>query len=147
MELLVMFLDDRKHDLFVRVISLDDIPTLKINASSIFLLTAFPSRNHSQNHPSKSPVPLSSLLRSPKEHKRNHSAPHTNPPLKLNPESTVPRGPNPSRDLIDPSEIGMHGAPTWPRHRPRRDLRNKVSEGESKGEKERDETQGNETGV
>lgn len=142
-----MFLDDRKHDLFVRVISLDDIPTLKITVSSIQLLTAFPSRNNSQNHPSKGLVPLSSLLRSPKEHKCSHGAPHTNPPLELDPKSTVPRGPNPSRDLIDPAEIGMHGVPTRPRHRPRRDLRNKVSEGKSKGEKERDETQGDETGV
>lgn len=147
MELLVVFLDDRKHDLFVRVISLDDIPTLKITVSSLLLLTALPSRNNSQNHPSESPVPLSSLPRGPKEHKRKHSAAHANPPPKLNPESTVLHGPNPSRDLIDPPEIGMHDVPTWPRHRPRRGLRDKVSEGESEGEKEREETQGDETGV
>ena len=130
-----MFLDDRKNDLFVRVISLDDIPTsptggstqkfsytiglnspLEFAIPSILLLTTLPSGGNSQNHPSESPVPLSGLLRSPKEHKRKHSAPHANPSLKLNPESTVPRGPNPSRDLIDPPEISMHDVPTRPRH-------------------------------
>lgn len=156
-----MFLDDWEYDLFVCVISFDNFRTtteipsqynvtwdvcryspLEISGSLILLLTA-PTTNETQDHPSESPVPLSSLLRGSKNEERSQSARHRNPPPKLNPKPRIPptSSPNPTRDLIDPPEIRVNDLPSGPSYRPSGDLRNQVTDGDHGGQAERDEAQ------
>jgi hypothetical protein len=147
-ELLSVFFDDWKYDFVVRVVRFDSflnapaIPSQYITtscvrhehspldiATSLALLTTLPS----QNHPSNGLVPLSSLARGSKNQERGQSAHHGNPPLELDPEPRIPSGPNPSRDLIDPSEISVNGGPARPNDRASLDLPNKIADGDHRG--------------
>ena len=148
-----MFLDDRKHDLFVSVVSLDDFRTtttipsqhtatwdvrryspLKITASSVLLLTAS-STKKAQDHPSENSIPLSGFPRSPKHEEGSQSTRDRNPPPKLNSKPRIPStsSPNPTRDLIDPPEIGVNDFPPGPSDRPSGDLPNQITDGDHGG--------------
>ena len=149
----MVFLDDRKHDLFVSVVSLDNFRTttvipsqvkrpgivhenspLEITTSLVLLLTAS-STEEAQDHPSESPIPLSSFPRSPKNEERRQSAHHRNPPPKLDskPRIISTSSPNPTRDLIDPPEIRVNNVPPGPSRGPSSDLRNQVTDGDHGG--------------
>ena len=138
----MVFLDDRKDDFFVCIVSLDNIGAIAATqrqydnrvspgyapldvTTSLILLLILPSRNP-QNHPSESGIPLSGFPRGSENKERGQSASHGNPPLKLNPKPRIhpTSSPNPSRDLIDPPEIRVHDVPPGPGHRSSGDLRN-----------------------
>jgi len=142
-----MFLDDRKHDFFVGVISLDNIRRLDITARFLLLIT-FPSKG-SQNHPSESPIPLTSLLRGPKREEDAQRTENGNPPPILNPESRIlsSGGPNRSGVLIDPREICVDDVPPWPDNRPSGGLRKQIADGQSNRQHECDEAQDDEADV
>jgi len=147
--LLLVFFDDWKYDFLVRVVSFDNVLTAPVIPSQYNYLAS--DTNHSpldivtfltplttlpsQNHPSESLIPLSSLLGGSKDQERSQSAQYRNPPLELDPEPSILSGPgpNPSRDLINPSEISMNDVPARPNDRPSRDLGNKIADGDHRG--------------
>ena len=136
-ELFLVFLDDWEDDLFVCVVSLDDIRTmitatpsqynatcnsrryspLKIATSLIRLRT--PSSSDAQDHPSESPIPLSGFPRGTEDEEGGQRARNGNPPPKLNSEPGIlpTSSPKASRDLIDPPEIRVNGFPPGPSDR------------------------------
>ena len=132
-----MLLDDWGDDLFVSVVSLDDVRTsttvtlsqynatwnsrryspLEIAASLIRLHT--PSSNDAQDHPSESPIPLSGFPRSSEDQERRQRARDGDPPPKLNSKPGIlpASSSESSRDLINPPEIRVNGFPPGPSHR------------------------------
>ena len=143
----LVFFDDWKYDFFVRVVSFDNFITapaiprsvhndlgVQHEHSPLDITTCFTLSTTlaSQNHPSESPIPLSSLLGGPKHEERSQSAHHGDPPPELDPEPRIlsEPSPNPSRDLIDPSEISVDGVPARPSDRPTGDLGNKITDGD-----------------
>lgn len=163
-----MFLDDRKHNLFVCVVSFNDvfttpaIPKVSITTlpngtgvhspldipAFLVLLAIFPSKKP-QNGLSESPIPLTGFPRGSKNEEGGQGAHDRNPPLELNPKSKVVPTSNPNRsgDLVDPSEIGMNDVPARPGDGSTGDLRNHITDGSHEGQPERDEAQHHETDV
>ena len=151
-ELLLVFLDDWEYDFFMCVVGLDHfhaVPMISSQhgdgpgvqngydsplhiAASFILLATLSSYENTQNRPSESPIPLSSLRRSPENQEGSRSASDRNPPLELDSKPRVrsTSDPNRSRDLVDPSEIGVDDAPTGPNHRASGGLRNQITGGD-----------------
>ena len=144
-----MFFDDWKYDFLVRVVSFENVLTtpaipsqytylaLGTGYSPLDIATFFTplATLPSQDHLSESLIPLSSLLGGSEDQERSQSAQYRNPPLELDPKPSILSGPgpNPSRDLIDPSEISVNDVPARPNDRPSRDLRNKITDGDHRG--------------
>lgn len=145
----MVFLDYWKHDLFVCVVSLDDIRALKIASSFFLARSALPTTTNPQNHPSKRPIPLSSLPSRPKQQNDANGTHNRHPPPKLHSKLAIlpTSGPGRPGDLIDSPEIGVDDGPTGPGDGSGGDLGDEVAGGEGDGEAEGEEAEGDEAGV